>query len=522
MSRRYESGTNLQQKILKGVNLLADNVASTLGPRGRNVILHHPEQSPVITKDGVTVAKFVKFEDPFENVGAQIIKQAAAQTNEEAGDGTTTSVVLARAILKETQKYLMAGSAPTELKRGMDKAVAAIVKNLKEMATPIMSVDDIAHIARISANNDEILGDLVAKAVDLAGKDGAITVEEARALETSLDVAEGFRFDSGYLATAFITDEKRGLVKYDDALFLITDEKIDSVEDMMPTLEIAAREGRPFVIVAENIEGQALAALIMNAMRGTLRIVAVKAPRYGEERRNILKDLSLSVGATFITRQNNLRLRDVKLTHFGKAKTFECSKAFTTIVGGDGDLAGVEKQIDLLKAELSQTESLHECEKIQERITRLASGIAIIRVGAATEIEMIEKKHRVQDALEAVKSAQLEGIVPGGGVALLRASKNIKVKTTNEDQKLGVQIILEAVKAPLIQMSLNAGRSPDIIVSRVKNKKGTIGFDFVENKLIDLVEKGIIDPVKVTRCALQNAASVSSTLITTNCAIIEQ
>jgi len=522
MSRRYESSTNLQQKILKGVNLLADNVASTLGPRGRSVILHHPEQNPVITKDGVTVAKFVELEDPFENVGAQIIKQAAARTNEEAGDGTTTSVVLARAILKETQKYLMAGAAPTELKRGMDKAVAAIVKNLKEMATPIMSVDDIAHIARISSNNDEIIGNLIAKAVDLAGKDGAITVEEARSLETSLDIAEGFRFDSGYLATAFITDEKRGLVKYDDALFLVTDEKIDSVEDMMPTLEIAAREGRPFVIVAENIEGQALAALIMNAMRGTLRVVAVKAPRYGEERRNILKDLSLSVGATFITRQNNLRLRDVKLTHFGKAKTFECSKVFTTIVGGNGDLAGVEKQIDLLKAELTQTESLHECERIQERITRLASGIAIIRVGAATEIEMIEKKHRVQDALEAVKSAQLEGIVPGGGVALLRASKNIKVKTTNEDQKLGVQIILEAVKAPLIQMSLNAGESPDIIVSRVKNKKGTIGFDFVENRLIDLAEKGIIDPVKVTRCALQNAASVSSTLITTNYAIIEQ
>ena len=522
MSRRYESGTNLQQKILKGVNLLADNVASTLGPRGRNVILHHPEQNPVITKDGVTVAKFVKFEDPFENVGAQIIKQAAAQTNEEAGDGTTTSVVLARAILKETQKYLMAGSAPTELKKGMDKAVAAIVKNLKEMATPIMSVDDIAHIARISANNDEVIGSLIAKAVDLAGKDGAITVEEARSLETSLDIAEGFRFDSGYLATAFITDEKRGLVKYDDALFLVTDEKIDSIENMMPALEIAARESRPFVIVAENIEGQALAALIMNAMRGTLRIVAVKAPRYGEERRNILKDLALSVGATFITRQNNLKLRDVKLTHFGKAKTFECSKTFTTIVGGSGNLAGVEKRIDLLKAELSQTESLHECERIQERITRLASGIAIIRVGAATEIEMIEKKHRVQDALEAVKSAQLEGIVPGGGVALLRASKDIKVKTANEDQKLGVQIILEAVKAPLIQMSLNAGESPDIIVSRVKNKKGTIGFDFIENKLIDLVEKGIIDPVKVTRCALQNAVSVSSTLITTNYAIIEQ
>jgi len=522
MSRRYESGTNLQQKILKGVNLLADNVASTLGPRGRNVILHHPEQNPVITKDGVTVAQFVELEDPFENVGAQIIKQAAAQTNAEAGDGTTTSVVLARAILQEAQKYLMAGSAPIELKRGMDKAVAAIVTKLKEMATPIMSVDDIAHIAKISANNDEVIGNLIAKAVDLAGKDGAITVEEARSLETSLDIAEGFRFDSGYLATAFITDEKRGVVKYDDALFLITDEKVENVEDMMPALEIAARENRPFVIVAENIEGQALAALIMNAMRGTLRVVAVKAPRYGEERRNILKDLALSVGATFITRQNNLRLRDVKLTHFGKAKTFECSKIFTTIVGGDGDLSEVERQIDLLKAELSQTESLHECERIQERITRLASGIAIIRVGAATEIEMVEKKHRVEDALEAVKSAQLEGIVPGGGVALLRAGQNLKVKTINDDQRLGVQIILEAIKAPLIQMSLNAGESADIIISKVKNKKGTTGFDFIENKLIDLVEKGIIDPVKVTRCALQNAASVSSTLITTNCAIIEQ
>jgi chaperonin GroEL len=522
MTRQYESGTNLQQKILNGVNLLADNVASTLGPRGRNVILHHPEQNPVITKDGVTVAQFVELEDPFENAGAQIIKQAAAQTNAEAGDGTTTSVVLARAILKEAQKYLMAGAAPIELKRGMDKAVAIIVENLKEMATPIMSTEDIAHIAKISANNDEVIGNLIAKAVDLAGKDGAITIEEARSLETSLEVAEGFRFDSGYLASAFITDEKRGLVKYDDALFLVTDEKVENVEDMMPALEIAARENRPFVIVAENIEGQALAALIMNAMRGTLRVVGVKAPRYGEERRNILKDLALSVGATFITRQNNLRLRDVKLTHFGKAKTFECSKIFTTIVGGDGNLAAVEKQIDLLKAEVSQTKSLPECERIQERITRLASGIAIIHVGAATEIEMIEKKHRVEDALEAVKSAQLEGIVPGGGVALLRAGKDVKIKAANEDQKLGSQVILEAVKGPLVQMSLNAGESPDIIVSKVKSKKGAIGFDFVENRLTDLIAKGIIDPVKVTRCALQNAASVSATLITTNCAIIEQ
>ena len=521
MSRQYSSGTELQQKILKGVNILADNVASTLGPKGRNVILHHPGQNPVITKDGVTVAKFIDLEDPFENVGAQIIKQAASQTNAEAGDGTTTSTVLARSILVQAQKYLMAGAAPIELKRGMDKAVEIIVENLKEMAQPIMSTDDIAHIARISANNDKLVGDLIAKAVDLAGKDGAITIEEARSLETSLDLVEGFRFDSGYLASAFVTDEKRGVVKYDEPIILVTDEKIDSVDDMMPVLEIAAREGRPFIIVAANIEGQALAALIMNAMRGTMRVAGIKAPRYGEERRNILKDLALSVGATFITRENNLRLKDIKLTHLGKAKTIESSKSFATIVGGNSDLEEIEKRIDLLKAEIEQTDSLYECERIQERITRLASGIAIIRVGAATEVEMGEKKHRVEDALEAVRAAQLEGIVPGGGVALLRASKGIKVKLPNEDQKLGVQIILEAVKGPIEQMCLNAGESPDIIISKVNNKSGPIGFDFMNGKMIDFMEAGIVDPVKVTRCALQNAVSVSSTLITTNHAIVE-
>ena len=520
MSRQYESGTNLQQKILKGVNILADNVASTLGPRGRNVILHHPEQNPVITKDGVTVAKFVELEDPFENVGAQIIKQAASQTNSEAGDGTTTSTVLARAILTQAQKYLLAGSAPIELKRGMDKTVEKIVENLKDISRPIASTEDIAHVARISANNDKLIGNIIAKAVDLAGKDGAITIEEARSVETTLDLVEGFRFDSGYLANAFVTDEKRGVVRYDEPLILVVDEKIETVEEMMPALEIAARESRPFVVIAGDIEGQALAALIMNAVRGTLRVAGVKAPRYGEERRNILKDLALSVGATFITRQNNLKLRDVKLAHFGKAKTIESSKSTTTIVGGSGDLEKVEKQIDLLKIEISETKNLQECERTQERITRLASGIAIIRVGGATEIEMMEKKYRIEDALEAVRSAQLEGIVPGGGVALLRAAKNITVKTDNEDQKLGVQIILEAIKSPLVQMSVNAGESPDIVVAKVEKKAGAVGFDFISRKLVDFIDKGIVDPTKVTRCALQNAVSVASTLITTNHAII--
>jgi chaperonin GroEL len=522
VSRKYESNLKLQQKILKGVNVLADNVASTLGPRGRNVILHHKEKgNPIITKDGVTVAKFIELEDPFENVGAQIIKQAAAQTNSEAGDGTTTSTVLARAILDKAQKYLIAGAPPVELKKGIDKTVEAIVNNLKEVSTPITSEEDIAHVATISANGDSTIGKLIATAVDLAGKDGAITIEEARSLETSLDVVEGFRFDSGYLASAFITDEKRGVVKYENPLLLVTDERIEAVEEMMPVLELVAREARPCIIVAENIEGQALAALIMNAVRGTLKIAAVKAPRYGEERRNILKDLAVSIGATLIGRENNLRLKDVTLNHFGSAKTFECSKNFTTIVGGTGDLKEVAKKIETLKTEVGQTENLHECAKIQERITRLASGIAIIKVGAATEIEMIEKRHRIEDALEAVKSAQQEGIVPGGGIALIRACNDLQVETENESQELGVKIILEAVKEPVRQMAINAGESPDLILSKIEGEDDGLGVDFTNGNVIDMLEAGIIDPAKVTRCALQNAASVASTLITTNSAVIE-
>ena len=522
MSRKYESNLKLQQKILKGVNILADNVASTLGPRGRNVILHDKNRgNPIITKDGVTVANFIELEDPFENAGAQIIKQAAAKTNSEAGDGTTTSTVLARAILDKAQKYLISGAPPIELKKGIDKAVEAIVNNLKEVSTSISSEEDIAHIATISANGDPAIGKLIATAVDLAGKDGSITIEEARSLETSLDVVEGFRFDSGYLATAFITDEKRGVVRYENPLILVTDERIESVEEMMPALEIVAREARPCIVVAENIEGQALAALIMNTVRGTLKIAAVKASRYGEERRNILKDLATSIGATLISRENNLKMKEVKLTHFGSAKTFECSKNFTTIVGGKGDTKDVEKKIEKLKVELSQTEDLHECARIQERITRLASGVAIIKVGAATEIEMIEKKHRIEDALEAVKSAQQEGIVPGGGVALVRTCKSLQVETDNESQELGVKIILEAVKEPARQMAINAGESPDLILSKIEGEDDNLGVDFTNGNVMDMLEAGIIDPAKVTRCALQNAASVASTLITTNSAVIE-
>tara|TARA_R110000851_G_scaffold56586_1_gene132101 strand:+ start:403 stop:1974 length:1572 start_codon:yes stop_codon:yes gene_type:complete len=522
VTKHYDNGTSLGEKVLRGVNQLADNVASTLGPRGRNVILQEPGGKPIITKDGVTVAQFVNFEDPFENAGADVIKQAAAQTNSQAGDGTTTATVLARAVLTESQRYIASGASPIELKRGMDIATEALVETLKQLAVEISSVEEIANIATISANNDRVIGELVSTAVDRAGKNGAITIEEARSLETSLDLVEGFRFDAGYAATAFINNDRRGVVKYTESpLFLVTDYKVDAVDQILPILEVVAREARPFVIVAEEIEGQALAALIMNAMRGTMKIAAIKAPRYGEERRNVLKDLATSVGATFVSRESGLKLSETKLDHLGIAKSIEITKGDTTIMGGKGSTNDIEERIETLKAELENTESLHECERIQERITRLASGIAIIRVGASTEVEMIEKKHRIEDALEAVRSAQEEGIVPGGGVPLIRAIEITQFEVDNEDQALGVEIIRKAVFAPLRQMAENAGESPDIIQTIVGSLEGSDGYDFRNRTTCDLLESGIIDPVKVTRCALQNAISAAGTLITTNHAIIQ-
>jgi chaperonin GroEL len=521
MSKKFDSGSSLHKKVLDGVNILADNVASTLGPRGRNVILYKKGASPIITKDGVTIAKFVDLEDPFENVGAQILKQAAAQTNSDAGDGTTTATVLAREIFVRAQRYLVAGYSPVELKKGIDKTVSAIVDNLEKISVPIMSEDDIAHIATISANGDKTIGKLIATAVDKVGKDGSITIEEARSMETSLDLVEGFRFDSGYLSSQFINDERRGAVRYTDPLILVVDKTVELVEELLPILEVVSRENRPFVIVAENVEGQALAALIMNAIRGTMKIVGVKAPRYGEERRNIMKDLAISVGASLVSKETGLSLQDVELQHLGVAKAIEVAKHLTTVVGGKGDADEIDDRIDLLKVELEQTESLYECERIQERITRLASGVAIIRVGGSTEIEMIEKKHRIEDALEAVHSAQLEGVVPGGGIALLRASKDLQIEFENEEQEIGMKIVCEAVEAPIKQMALNAGKPADLILNMVENEAEGYGYDFSKGEVVNMLESGIIDPTKVTRLTLQNAASVSSVLLTTNHAIIE-
>lgn len=519
---KFEDRAGLSEKVLNGVNRLADNVAATLGPKGRNVILHQKGNDPIITKDGVTVSAFVHIDDEFENAAAQIIKQATSQTNSMAGDGTTTATVLAREILVKAQRYITAGASPVELKRGIDLAVERLSNKLIDTATHIETLEDVESIATISANNDKTVGKLVATAVDKAGKDGSITIEESKTVSTTLDVIEGFRVEAGYAASAFVTDERRGAVHYDSPLLLITDTKLDTVDQILPALETVSRDGRPLIIVAEEIEGQALAALIMNTVRGTMKIAAVKAPFYGQRRRNILADLALSTGAEFFSRDSEVTLKDIKLQHFGQARSVDITKGTTTVIGGKGDMEEIDRRIELLKIEMTETDDLRECDKLQERITKLASGVAVIRVGAATEVEMIEKKHRIEDALEAVKSAQEEGIVAGGGVALVRAGTTLaNLQTENEDQQYGVEIIREAITAPLRQMATNCGLSPDLILNMVSSETGNYGYDFRNDQVVDMLDNGIIDPVKVTRVALQNAASAAGTLITTSHAIIE-
>tara|TARA_R110000824_G_scaffold52615_8_gene145835 strand:+ start:4020 stop:5582 length:1563 start_codon:yes stop_codon:yes gene_type:complete len=518
MTRAYNDNTTLQEKIIRGANILADNVASTLGPRGRNVLLQEKGKQPFITKDGVTVAHFVELADPFENAGALIIRQAAVETNNNAGDGTTTSTVLARAILQESQRYIAAGCSPVELQREINEATKLVCSALKDHATPVTSTADIEHVATISANNDSSIGKLIALAVDRVGQDGSITIEESRSLETSLDVTEGFRLDAGYCASAFVTDERRSTMHYEEPLFLITDYKVTQVEQVLPLLETIAREGKPLIVVAEDIEGQALAALIMNAMRGTLKVAAIKAPRYGEERRNALKDLALSTGATFISRESGRKLKTVKMTDLGTAKYIESTKYESTIVAGNCNYEQLEATIESLKAEIINTDSLKECQKIQERIVRLSSGVAVVHVGGSTQVEMTERKHRIEDALEAVRSAQIEGIVPGGGIALVAAARiALDTNTTH-----GANILRVACEAPLRQMALNAAESPDLIIDRISNMEDrSHGWDFRNSEIVNMLEVGIIDPVKVTRTALQNAASCAGTLITTNYGIIQ-
>lgn len=521
--KQYESGRKLNEKIMNGVNKLADAVGATLGPRGRNVIIKGKDTKPLITKDGVTVAKFVDFDDPFENLGAQVIKQASEETNTSAGDGTTTSTMLARAILEKSQSHLVAGVSPIEIKRGIDLAVTQLVSDLREKTKPVSTKEEIEQIATISANGDQGIGTLIGNAVDAVGKDGAISIQEAKSNDTSLELSEGFRFDSGLLANAFITDERRGAMRHDDCLILVTDKAITTIDEILPVLEVAARDGRSFIIVAEDISGQALAAMIMNSMKGTMKVAGIKAPRYGEERRNILSDLAISVGATFVSRESGIQLRNVKLSDLGTAKTVEASKFFTTIVGGNQDDEEVEKRITSLKQDIEEEESISQCEKIQERITRLASAVAIIKVGGATEVEMMERKHRIEDALEAVNSALEEGIIAGGSSTLLRASKSLEVEVESSEQSVGVEIVKQATKEPFRKMLQNAGLSADIYVEKVANHTNPdSGLNVATGEIVNMFTYGIIDPFKVLRCALQNAASAASTLLLTDYAIVEE
>jgi len=522
MTTQLSHGPELRNKVLDGVNTLADYVATTLGPKGQNVLIHQKDRRPFVTKDGVTVAQHVNFEDPHMNAGAEVVKQVSSMTNAEAGDGTTTSTVLAREILNQANKYIASGTSPIEIKRGLELCLSEATEIIKEIAQPISSAEDVKHIATISANNDETIGTLVATAVDKVGKNGTVTIEEARSLETSLDLVEGFRFDSGYAATAFITDERRGTCRYETPMFLITDEKVSQVNQILPALEIAARENRPFIIVAEEVEGQALAALIMNTMRGSMKVAAVKAPRYGEERRAIMSDLAISTGAKFFQQSLGHQLTDVSLTDFGKAASVEITKNMTTVVDGEGDYEKVDETIEKIKVEIQQTDDIHEAGRLQDRVTRLSSGVAIIRVGASSEVEMIEKKHRVEDALEAVRSAQQEGIVPGGGMTLLQVSRKITPNFATEEQGTSLSIFRRALEAPFRTMAINAGQSPEVGLLKVRDTKGFEGINFSTGEVEDLKATGVLDPAKVTRCALKNAVSVAATLLLTNHSIVQQ
>ena len=521
MTTQLSHGTELRNKVLEGVNTLADYVATTLGPKGQNVLIHQKDRNPFVTKDGVTVARNVNFEDPHMNAGAQVVKQVSSMTNAEAGDGTTTSTVLAREILNQADKYINTGTSPIEIKRGLEQCLQTALSNISDIASPISSADDVEHIATISANNDSVIGKLVATAVDRVGKNGSITIEAARSLDTTLDLVEGFRFASGFAAAAFVTDERRSVCRYEQPIFLITDSKIEQVNDILPSLEIAARENRPFIIVADEIEGQALAALIMNSMRGTMKVAAVKAPKYGEERRAIMSDLALTTGAKFFQQSMGDKITNISLSDFGSANSIEISKVETTVVDGEGDYEKVEERIEKIKTEIDGTDDIHEAERLQDRITRLSSGVAIIRVGASSEVEMIEKKHRIEDALEAVKSAQQEGVVPGGGVVLYNISKNLAVNFDNEEQSVALSIFKNALRAPFNTMANNAGINPEVAALKIDDCKNFEGINFSTGAKADLLREGIIDPAKVTRCALKNAVSVAGTLLLTNHSIVE-
>jgi chaperonin GroEL len=513
-----------QRKILAGVNTLANAVKVTLGPKGRNVLIEKSFGAPLITKDGVTVAKEIELEDKFENMGAQMVKEVASKTNDDSGDGTTTATVLAQAIYREGFKMLAAGHNPMELKRGIDKAVAKVVESLRAVARPVSSSKEIAQVASISANNDSTIGKMIAEAMEKVGKDGVITVEEAKGMDTYVDVVEGMQFDRGYLSPYFVTDQERLECVFENPYILLYEKKISTMKDMVPLLEQVARSSRPLLIIAEDVEGEALATLVLNKLSGTLKICAVKAPGFGDRRKSMLEDIAILTGGTLISEEVGMKLETTMITDLGQATKIVIDKENTLVTGGKGVDAKIKSRVGEIRGQIEKTTSDYDREKMQERLAKLAGGVAVIRLGAATEIELKEKKARVEDALNATRAAVAEGIVAGGGVALLRASRDLSsIKVDNHEQQAGVNLIRRALEEPIRIISANGGCEPSVVVDKiVSNSSPTYGFNALTETYEDLLVSGVIDPVKVTRSALQNASSVASLLLTTDAMISEK
>jgi chaperonin GroEL len=522
MAKELKFDQDARNAILRGVNILADVVKVTLGPKGRNVILEKSFGSPTVTKDGVTVAKEIELEDKFENMGAQMVKEVASKTSDTAGDGTTTATVLAQALYREGSKVVAAGANPMDVKRGMDMAVEEVSKELKKLSKPTKDQKEISQVGRISANNDETIGNIIAEAMNKVGKEGVITVEEAKGMETTLDVVEGMQFDRGYLSPYFVTDPEKMVTVLEDVYILLNEKKISNMKDMLPILEQIAKMGKPLLILSEDVEGEALATLVVNKLRGTLKCCAVKAPGFGDRRKAMLEDIGILTGGRVISEDLGIKLENIKLNDLGRAKRITIDKDNTTIVDGAGAKEDIEARVKQIRAQIDETTSDYDREKLQERLAKIIGGVAVINVGAATETEMKEKKARVEDALNATRAAVEEGIVPGGGVAYLRCLPALDKMKLEGDKKIGVDIVKRSLEEPIRQIANNAGQEGSVVTEKVKNEKGAFGFDAAQDEYTDMIKAGIIDPTKVVRLALQNAASVASLMITTEAVVADK
>ena len=522
MAKQIKFGTEARGSILAGVNALADAVKVTLGPKGRNVVIDKSFGAPLITKDGVTVAKEIELEDKFENMGAQLVKEVASKTSDVAGDGTTTATVLAQAIYQDGIKLVTAGHNPMEIKRGIDKAVIVAVEALATLSKPVADHKEIAQVGTISANSDETIGNIIAEAMEKVGKEGVITVEEAKSMDTSLETVEGMQFDRGYLSPYFVSDAERMEAVMEDALILIYDKKISTMKDLLPVLEPVAKSGRPLMIIAEDIDGEALATLVVNKLRGTINVCAVKAPGFGDRRKAMLDDIATLTGGQLISEEVGFKLENATVDMLGTAKRIVVDKDNTTIIDGAGEEVAIEGRVKVIRAQIEETSSDYDREKLQERLAKLVGGVAVVKVGAATETEMKEKKARVEDALHATRAAVEEGIVPGGGVALLRIAPAVAALELDGEQKFGRDLVLRALEAPLRQIAINAGLEGAIVADKVRNGEGSFGFNATADVYCDMLEAGILDPTKVTRYALQNAASVAGLMLTTEAMIADQ